>query len=338
MERVLLPGEEPLTTLEALISATSTEDPAIFKSISKGVRTGNAQPVAYGGYAQALCVNAAAATCPTGFSLYNFAGIYLGPISTTQHVSLTVNDIRRTRTFHTRSVTISQVSPKGEKRDTFTAIVDFIHSAEPESMTYYVSPRIPYTPADACPDYRDHLQARLAEGSLTKQHLAIYYTMFGAFAPIMEQRFCPEGVGYQNLWGVDRKAKTTQDDRHITAKTTAWWVRSRHRFEGHPDGDAMHKAALCFVMDAGTSFIPLTHSGRFFDSTTACSSLDVSVRFRSSRFRLDEWMLLELYTEAGGEGRTMPVMKAWTETGELVASASQNCIMRFRPDVPRVKL
>lgn len=334
----LLPGEDPLTTFENLIRVRSTESKDSFTSFSKGIRAGNPQPVAYGGYVQALCVNAAAATLPEGFSHHGFQGTYLGPTSTTIPVRLVVQRLRSTRTFQTRLVHAYQRTSNSEERATFFAIVDFISAREPDSLIYYASPRLSYTPANQCPDYREHLAARVQQGTLKPEIYNTFLDSFSSFLPIFEQRFCPEGVGFQNLWGIDRTAKTSQDAVPMAAKSTAWWVKSKVAFTDHPDGSAMHKAALVFWLDAATSFIPLTHSHRFWDSTTACSSLDVSVRFRSSKFRADEWILIEMCTEGGGEGRTIAVGKAWNEDGELIATATQNCILRLKEGLAAARL
>lgn len=327
-----------LTSFEASINVQPNTQPYEYRALTKHARMSKNWPVAYGGYVQAWSINAAAATVPAGYGLFNFSGIFLSPVSTTEHLSLSVSDVRRTRTFHTRSVIAHQLAPTGGEKTVFTALVDFINDKEPESMNYCVPPKLQYTSAEACPKYREHLLDRVSKGTLSQELYDGFMVALSNFYQIIDQRYCPEGILFQNVFGIDSSARTTQDDKPITEKTSAYWVRSLESFSQHADGNAMHKAALTFLLDGSTSTIPLQHSLRSFLSTQACSSLDVSVRFRSSKFRMDQWILIELYTEAAGEGRTIPNAKAWTEQGELIATASQNCILRFGPGEPQVKL
>lgn len=209
---------------------------------------------------------------------------------------------------------------------------------EPEGLSYAIGPRMTYSPASRCPDFREHLQKRVAEGTLPPAHFDAYKRTLDSFHGILEQRLCPEGLGFQNVWGIDGQAASSQDERRVTERTTAWWIRSAHPFSHGADDHNFHRAAVAYLLDAGMGFIPLTHTGRFLDVAEAASSLDVNVRFRGPAFSVTQWILIELHSEAAGHGRTLQVGRVWTEEGDLIAIASQTCILRFKDRKTTIKL
>lgn len=294
-------------------------------------------------YVQALCINAAAATLSPAqastFFVSSFSGTFLGPTLTTQQVSLSCNVIRSTRSFHTVLVTALQPNPKdaSKQRATFHATIDF-HVQEPHSFVYSAAPRLNYTSPEKAGDYKDYIARRISEGSMDESVRDMFGSVFGSFEWVVQRRECPEGMAAQNLFGLAEGAKTTQDHLRLTEKSSSWWVKSTIAFnkQMHPDGSALHMAALAFFLDGATSFIPLTHTGRFFDGVSACSSLDVNMRILDRDFRMDEWVLIELVTEGGGMGRTVPVARAWKREGNreggdlrLIAISTQSCILRM---------
>ncbi|GAB7355722.1 hypothetical protein MBLNU459_g6420t1 [Dothideomycetes sp. NU459] len=331
-----LPGEERPESLEHLCSVsptTSTDNSSAFISKAKSIRAGNSLPVAFGGCVQGIVINAAASTVDPSFNLFGFHGIFLGPTLTTLLVTLVVTPIRSTRTFQTRQITARQTHPDGTIKDVYHAIADFM-ILEPTAapMLYSPKPRLDYSKPDQCPDYKEHLLTRVQNGTLDAKLVKAFDSMFGSFTGLQERRVCPESVAFGNLWGVDRHAITAQEGLPISDKTSAWWVRTTHPLREHSPGSAMHRAILAFAMDAGTSFIPLTHSHRFFEVVSAASSLDVSLKITCGEFRIDQWVLFEISSEAGGDGRTIAVVRAFREDGRLIAIATQNCIMRWKKD------
>ena len=74
--------------------------------------------------------------------------------------------------------------------------------------------------------------------------------------------------------------------------------------------------------------MPLSHNGMFLDDAGACSTLDFSLRVMVERLDLGKWHLRELRTNAGGGARTFSECDVWDEAGRLVASMSQQCVLR----------
>jgi acyl-CoA thioesterase len=85
-------------------------------------------------------------------------------------------------------------------------------------------------------------------------------------------------------------------------------------------------------MDSAVSFTPLALSGMYLDDAAACSSLDFSLRIFSNRIAMEDWHLREWRTHASGEGRTFSESRVWDERGGLVASMSQQSILRAFPE------
>jgi acyl-CoA thioesterase len=85
---------------------------------------------------------------------------------------------------------------------------------------------------------------------------------------------------------------------------------------------------MVWMLDAYLAFTPLGHSGMFLDDAAACATLDFAIRFFCDEFDLCDWLLREIKTIAGGEGRTYTEGRVWNERGRLVASMSQQSILR----------
>ncbi|XP_038068614.1 acyl-coenzyme A thioesterase 8-like isoform X2 [Patiria miniata] len=100
------------------------------------------------------------------------------------------------------------------------------------------------------------------------------------------------------------------------------WVRVR----GYLGGDEnVHRCAAAFISDsfiAWTSYMPHRHI-----RLGQITSLDHSMWFHAP-FRADEWMLYELDSPKTGASRGMSFGRLWTQDGTLVASISQECLMR----------
>ena len=86
-------------------------------------------------------------------------------------------------------------------------------------------------------------------------------------------------------------------------------------------------------MDAAISSVPLIHSHKFLDDAAACSSLDFALRIFSNDINLNDWHLREEATVTGAEGRTYTEARLWDRDGNMIASMTQQCIMRPKPGI-----
>ncbi|CAM1501478.1 Fc.00g034620.m01.CDS01 [Cosmosporella sp. VM-42] len=297
------------------------------------VRMGNAMPIAYGGCTLAVAVSAACDTVTSQFSLYSVLGHYLGPASTSQKLYCSVQNTRDTRSFATRRVQIKQKQANGEFRICLELLADF-HVDEPSLLTYSAPPVSAFAKPEDSPTVEAHLESLKDRGDVTGAQVQAFKQSFGVSADFFETRYCVNGVSSQNLAGSAKDVPTTQDNRPITAKTSVEWQRTKQAL----DSAGGNLAALAFLMDGALSFLPLTHNHLWFEDTAACSSLDFAFRVFTTDVKLDSWHLREKVTSRGGGGRTYSEGRLWDEQGNLVASMSQQSILRMKKDSAKASL
>ncbi|KIP52459.1 acyl-CoA thioesterase [Leucobacter komagatae] len=104
------------------------------------------------------------------------------------------------------------------------------------------------------------------------------------------------------------------------------WLRSREPLDG---GQPLHSAALAFASDylllepvARQHGIPWATPGM------SAASLDHSMWFHRS-FRVDEWLLYELESPTAQGGRGLAHGRFYNRAGDLVASVSQESMIRL---------
>jgi acyl-CoA thioesterase II len=287
---------------------------------------GNSLPISYGGYILGLATNAAAKTVPAGFHLYSVMGHYLGPTSTKEKVTLTVFPSRSTKTFQTRRVQVTQITGDGNSRLCFELLADF-QRAEPEMLKYSAAPLIKYSNWDEVLPVEDMSEKLVADGKITTAHAKAFGKIFGLLSRVFNTRYCPESIAGQTLLGVAKEAQTTQDDLPITAKTSSVWFQSKYPVSEESD----HAAGLAFVLDGALSFLPLIHNHMFLNDASACSSLDFAMRVFVPIVNLNNWHLRESVTHVGAHGRTYSEARVWDEKGNMVASMTQQSILRPHP-------
>ena len=151
--------------------------------------------------------------------------------------------------------------------------------------------------------------------------------MFHMLLSFFETRPCIGGVSGQNLAGAAKHVETTQDHLPITSKVSAEWQRATQPL---PNQDEQ-AAALAFLMDGGLSFLPLIHDHRFLEDAGACSSLDFALRIFVPVININQWHLKERKVIAADAGRTYSESRLWNQNGGMVASMTQQCILRPKP-------
>ena len=128
----------------------------------------------------------------------------------------------------------------------------------------------------------------------------------------------------QNLTGMARKGiDTTQDHLPLPSRTSGDCFRSKHLLKT----TAQRVLALAFVMDMGTSFIPLTHSGQSLDQVSAQSSLEFALRIFTNDMDLNAWSLREISIVTGGDGRTYSQVQVWDSHGKMFCNMTQQFIL-----------
>ncbi|CAK7241276.1 MAG: hypothetical protein STHCBS139747_002736 [Sporothrix thermara] len=322
------------TLAEQLAVKPVGTDGDIFESVHCLVRMGNAAPIAYGGSTLGVAIAAAAHTVPSTHKLYSVLGHYLGPAGTSSHVRIKVERTRDTKSFATRRVRVVQ-EQKGKERTCLDLLMDF-HVVEDAYYQYSAPPVQPIAaaPPAACPTWEEQIAGHLAKKNINKVVAALAEDAFAPINAFFENRGVPQSVAGQNLLGLAKRAKTTQDDLPITSRWSSVWCRTR---SDRQESDAAQWAGLAFVMDAALSFLPLTHSQRFLDDAGACSSLDIALRVFQPSVDLRAWHLRQAMTKTADAGRTYSENVLWDEQGRMVASMTQQSIMRA-PGQPQPKM
>jgi acyl-CoA thioesterase len=202
---------------------------------------------------------------------------------------------------------------------------------EPPLLTYSAPPSRSYSHWRDCLDWDGTRKRLLADGKLTQEESDLFQMSFGHLGKGMgyENRPCPEGLGGQTMIGASRTAPTPQDRLPITARSSADWISVNETFQSQ----GQHIVALSFIMDGMLSFLPLTHGRLFFNDASDCSSLDFAFRLYTPHININNWHLRECITHSGAAGRTYSEGRLWDESGNLVASMTQQSILR----VPKEK-
>ncbi|OJI96747.1 hypothetical protein ASPVEDRAFT_36138 [Aspergillus versicolor CBS 583.65] len=318
-------------TLAEHVSVESVDDHYVSTYLPQ--KMGNSAPIAYGGYAIALAIHTAYKTAPDGFHLFSVFGHYLRAASTEAVMKCMPVELRRTKSFVTYRVSVEQEIPDtGQVRKCMEVLADF-HRDEPSLLAYSDHPTRQYSHwKDCIPSERLVDRSQVELGKITETQYHTFNTLFGLSRNLYEGRPCPEGVTAQNMMGLAKTVKTTQDELSPVAKSSADWVRVKHALS--TEGEQM--AGLGFILDGVLSFLPLAHNHLFLEDVEACSSLDFALRIFSPRPKMEEWHLREAVNHHAGCGRTYSESKLWDEQGNMVACMSQQSILRVPVNVAKI--
>ncbi|KAK4700969.1 hypothetical protein P7C70_g5270, partial [Phenoliferia sp. Uapishka_3] len=270
--------------------------PTTFETLALTERMGNQLPIAYGGCALAVAVQAAYHSLPVmapgapKMVFYSMVGHYLGPTATDRHIKILVEDVRSTRTFATRRVVLSQTQNDGSERSTLAVTFDFIASS-PTSVLRFHIPAPSIVHHSETPIYFDALDERVAAKTMEPWVASTYKRVFGLYSKFFDLKMPDNEPLSQNAWGVDKEIVTSQDHLPLTEKRTAHWFRSKVNIsKGSPAGsdgalpispESASASLLAFGMDGALSFVPLSFSHLFLEDAGACSTLDFALRFHT---------------------------------------------------------
>lgn len=242
-------------------------------------------------------------------------------------------ELRRTKSFVTYRVSVEQeIQATGQVRKCMEVLADF-HRDEPSLLAHSDHPTRQYSHWKECtPSERLVDKGQVELGKITETQYHTFNTLFGLSRNLYESRPCPEGVTAQNIMGLAKTVKTTQDELSPVAKSSADWIRVKHALR--TEGEQM--AGLGFIMDGVLSFLPLAHNHLFFEDVEACSSLDFALRIFSPLPKMEGWHLREAINRHAGYGRTYSESKLWDEQGNMVACMSQQSILRVPVNVAKI--
>mgnify|MGYP002715204320 FL=1 len=349
-----------------LIAVRKTNDPWVFEAVSLPGRAGNQQPIAYGGCAIATALNAAGQTIKAEprFVPYSVTGHFLGPASLDERYVCEVQAVRDTRSFATRYVTVKQ-KIKGEMRSVLALTLDMIASklstrealdraqatgkeaAKVQSLLRY-QPKAK-TELDNIVKLEssdEHLKRRLDSGDVDEFQIQAYHEFLGLWNKVFDTRIVLESIMTQNLFGL-KECETSQDHLSIPDRRVFDWFRlfqslppareGNQLTAGGPDGQLpqttvmAHLCAVAFALDGGLAFAPISLSNEQMFKAGAASTLDFAQRYHTDVIDANKWMLREIQSVTAGWQRTFSEAQVFDQDGELVASCSQQCVLRAAP-------
>lgn len=348
------------------IGVRQTEEPWVFEGVSPPLGMGNVRPIAYGGYAIATGIVAAGQTIPSTtphFVPYSLLGHFLGPANLQHPFVCHVTSVRDTRTFATRSVLVKQLSKGGEFRNVLSMTLDFIASpnSEPEKIMQLHQENIdpscvgsllrydPITPwkierPEELPKPHEYTQQRLADGYVDEFIVDLQHKILGLWSEIFDTRSVPSCMMQQNSIGM-MDVPTTQDQLPLVQRRTFDWMRAREKLPtansiecAHGTGEQKgmlpissiiaHVATIAFALDGALSFAPLSLAKQSFLSASAASTLEFATRFHTDVLDINQYLLREIQPIHAGWQRTFSEARLFDTTGRLVASCSQQGVMR----------
>lgn len=304
--------------------------PNRYKSISPPEKMGNAANIAYGGCALAVAITAAHASLPSTaiYRLYSATGSYLAPALSDRLFSVSIRKIRDTITFATRQIEVFQTLDDGKERMCLLTLVDFQRPEPKALLTYSVKPSLPPVDIKSLMSSEEQRQKLVEKGLLHAKVAQMHSIVFGLAARHFDQEPHSDGVMSQNLYGMAKAVVTSQDDRPLPSKLSSDYIK----FKQDPQTPGENMAALAFLLDGAISFMPLSHDHKFLDDAGACSSLEFAMRVFANDVEMKSWKLREMGTIVGGEGRTYSESRLWDEGKNLVASMTQQSILRPLPE------
>ncbi|WP_296265608.1 MULTISPECIES: acyl-CoA thioesterase II [unclassified Pseudomonas] len=253
----------------------------------------------YGGQVLGQSLSAASQTVEDARHVHSLHGYFLRPGDASMPVVYSVDRVRDGGSFSTRRVTAIQ---KGQPIFTCSASFQydeegFLHQA---AMPDVVGPENLPSELELASTLSAHLPERLREKVLRPKPIEI--------RPVTERDpFNP-----------------TPDDpvKYV-------WFRADGTL---PDLPALHKYLLAYASDFGlltTSLLP--HGKSVWNNDMQIASLDHSLWFHAN-LRADEWLLYATDSPWAGNARGFNRGSIYNRAGQLVASSSQEGLIRHRKD------
>ncbi|KAF2433034.1 acyl-CoA thioesterase II [Tothia fuscella] len=295
-----------------------------FVSLKNPDKMGNTADIAYGGCTLASAVNAAYQTVPPGFHCFSVMGNYLGPAFSHSKLFCKIRRIRDTRSFQSRQVEVSQKQKDGTQRLCMIMFAEFQNQEPASLMRYSVPPSQEWPTWQDCPTRSEYAAQLVKDGKVPQKMVDINGKVFGLMSRLWDGRVCPNSIMTQNLYGMAKDLPTTQDHLPLTSKISGEWAKAKAQLT--TEGEQI--ASLAFYMDGAISFMPLSFSHKFLQDAGACSSLDFALRIFTNKLDINQWHIKEMKTIVGAEGRTYGEARLWDEKGSMVASMTQQCILR----------
>lgn len=255
----------------------------------------------FGGHVVAQAMEAANATVDENFWVNSLHCYFLRPGIAGQPIIYDVDPIRNGRSFVTRRVVAKQ---NGEA--IFNIAISY-HVGEPG-----FSHQIDMVSGVPNPEELEDDQAyyeRLLEAYQLEQSPAFYMPF--------------------EMRSIDKIDPTNPQPKDPV--TGGYWFRFREKID---DDKELHRRLLAYISDFAfvtSSLRP--HGVTFADKRLkTVASLDHTMWFHSTDVRVDEWIYYQTEGYWSGNGRGLARGSLYAHNGALLASTSQECLLRLHPE------
>jgi acyl-CoA thioesterase II len=287
-----IPADNVLDELLALLKLEKIEE-NIFRGNSQDLGFGNI----FGGQVLGQALSAASYTVPADRSAHSLHAYFLRPGDPAMPIVYEVDCIRDGRSFTTRRVLAIQ---KGR------AIFSMAASFQGDEDGFEHQADMPDVPGP--------------EGFLSEIEMA-RRVADKIPAAIRNQILCIKPIEIRPVNPNNPFAPKKMDPRRYV------WFKTITRM---PDDLSIHKYMLAYASDFGlvaTSLYP--HGKTFWDADMQVASLDHAMWFHRD-FRMDEWLLYVIDSPSASRARGLNHGHIYTRDGRLIASTSQEGLIRHR--------
>ena len=272
------------------------------EKIEENIFRGNSQDLGFGnifgGQVLGQALSAASQTVPTERSAHSLHAYFLRPGDPAKPIVYQVDCIRDGKSFTTRRVVAIQ---KGR------AIFSMSASFQVDELGFEHQIEKPDVPGP--------------EGILSEIEMA--KRVEDKIPPsIRNQILCVKPIEIRPVNPVNPFApKKMKPTRYV-------WFKAISKM---PDDISVHKYMLAYASDFGlvsTSLYP--HGHTFWDPDMQVASLDHAMWFHRD-FRIDDWLLYVIESPSASKSRGLNHGHIFTRDGKLIASTSQEGLIRYHP-------
>ncbi|PLB52238.1 hypothetical protein P170DRAFT_444272 [Aspergillus steynii IBT 23096] len=299
--------------------AVHSLSPGCFASVCHPARLGSLTSTAFGGSSLAIAISAAFQQSRRDFHLYSIAGYFIRPANTDRKLFCQIENVRKSKSFETREIRLTQEDEHGIRKICLIALADF-HIVEPRSMvSFATAPELITLPETTSEQPLKGPSQASCSGIDLYQDIEKFIEMkplspgHGLFhSPIHKQGMLTSNLPPPFPWPIHAE---------------------RFRARSPLFGEAEQISALAFYMDKGLAYIPALHHGYHPSEADACASLDFSLRFFEHGLNLEEWHYTEQKGFVANHARVYSEGRVWDSKGRLLASMTQQTILRPNPRI-----
>ena len=280
-----------LNELLSLLKLEKIEE-NIFRGKSQDLGFGNI----FGGQVLGQALSAASQTVSAERSVHSLHGYFLLPGDPQKPIVYVVDCIRDGKSFTTRRVVATQ---KG--RAIFSVSASF-HIDEPGFEHQALAPQV-IGPENLLSDLEI---ARKVKHKIPES--------------IRAKLTCDRPIEIRQIDPVDPFAPQKKEPKRYS------WFKTTDKM---PNDASVHKYMLAYAVDfrlSTTSLYP--HGHTFWEPAMQVASIDHSMWFHRD-FRMDDWLLYEMESPSARGARGMNHGKVFTRDGKMVASVSQESLIRY---------